>query len=276
MGRYEGNVVGLLGALLQDADGRLHHRIVNGEMPGFKIIHKFGRNKALPTAFAPITIGGVWPTPQAAAATTVRIKSGGNANDVAGGSGARSVTVEGLDATGAEVSFELIPASTVASAASTQSIIRINRVFVSATGTYPTVTASTASHVAAITIEKSAGSEDWATIDATNFARGQSEMACYAVPLGKTAYVKNITVSTDSKKSTDIVMFQRRNFLDAVAPYSAMRVVDEYKGVAGPQALSPHTPLGPYPALTDLMFLGKSASVTPEADVHFEILLVDD
>ena len=72
--------------------------VSKGNIAGHSLVHKFGKNEDVGATFEPLTIGGVYQTLQPAAATTLRVKAG-NANDTAAGTGAREVTVQGLDET---------------------------------------------------------------------------------------------------------------------------------------------------------------------------------
>jgi len=237
---------------------------------GYDVVHKFGRNLAVPTSFVGVSVGGLYLTPQVAAATNLRVKAG-NTNDTAAGSGARGITLLGLDETGAEVEETLATAGVSASSTTSATFIRLYRAYVSTSGTYGTTTAG--SHAADIVIENGAGGTDWLTIDSTGYPRGQSEVAFYSVPLGKTAYVTSIQCSVQSNKTADIVMVQRRDILDAAVPYQAMRTVLQLGAVAGHASLRPATPFGPFPALTDIGFLSKGAAVS-EVDVNFEIVRI--
>jgi len=250
-------------------------RVSKGEETGTTVVHKFGRNIAVGTSFVPVTIGGVYQTPQVSGATALRIKAG-NAADTSDGNGARTVYVEGLDATGALVNETLTTNGESAGSAGSVSFLRVFRAYVLTSGTYGTQ--STGSHSADVVIENSAGGTDWVTISApaSDFPRGQSEIGAYTVPLGKTAYVKSIAINSDASKSTDILMFQRRDILQTAAPYSAMRAVLEFGGAAGKETLYPNSPIGPFPALTDIGFMARVSTQTGEVDVDFEILLVDD
>jgi hypothetical protein len=247
-------------------------QITAGLAPGWTSVHKFGRHLGVGTSFVPVSIGGIYRTPQVAGATALRVKAG-NANDTAAGTGAREITLIGLDETGAEVTEALATAGGSASSNSSATFIRLYRAYVSASGTY--ATASAGSHSADIVIENAAGSEDWLTISSTDFPRSQSEVASYSVPLGFTAYVTNIIVSVESTKPADFLMFQRQNILETAAPYSAMRVVLEMGGVDGEEIITPNLSYGPFPALTDIGFMCKAGASTPEVDVDFEILLWD-
>lgn len=254
--------------------GSFNFNIAAGDVANTTHVHKFGRHEGIGTSFVPVAIGGIWRTPQVANATTLRVKAG-NANDTALGTGAREITLEVLDETGALVTEAIPTAGESAGAASTVTAIRLNRAYVSESGSYATVAGG--SHAASIVVENGSGGTDWGTIvfeDST--PRGQTEIGAYTVPLGNTAYISNLIVSGDSTKISEFLFYQRRDILQTAAPYSSMRVVVELGGVAGEEEVNTDIPLGPFPALTDLFFLGKSAAGTPEVDVDFEIILVAD
>ena len=247
-------------------------KVQAGEVPGYSVVHKFGRHLAIGTTFEPVSIGGVYQTPQAASATTLRVKAG-DTNDTAAGTGAREITVQGLDETGAEVIETLATAGTSASTTTSATFMRLYRAYVSASGTYATSVAG--SHTDDIVIENGAGGTNWLTIDATDFPRAQSEVAMYTIPLGKTGYVPSIHISVDSGKTATITMFKRENILESAVPYSGMRMQIQFGGVTGEAVIKPVTALGPFPALTDVGFMAKAAA-TSEVDVDFEIILIDD
>jgi hypothetical protein len=250
-----------------------HFESAAGNINKVSCIHKFGKNPAVGTSFVPVTQGGVYQTPQVSGATTLRIKAGGNANDTAAGSGAREITFEGLDETGAYVTEALATAGASASSATTTTFMRLFRVYVSASGTYATATAG--SHSAAIVIENGSGGTDWATIENTDFSRGQSQIGAYTVPLGKTAYLHALYVSVDSSKSASVIFFKRENILETAAPYSGMRLVLELGAISGEEYVEFKCPQK-FPALTDIGFLAKTSTGTSEVDIDMEITLVDD
>lgn len=238
------------------------------------VVNKFGLAFSLTTSYTPVSIGRVYQTPQVASATTLRIKSGGNANDTAAGSGAREVTLEGVDETGAFVTEALATAGASASSATTATFLRLFRAYVSSSGTY--ASAAAGSHSAAITIENGSGGTDWATIDATSFPKGQSQIGVYTVPLGKVGYLReyHLNVTTSGAKTVDFIMFQRQNILETSAPYSGMRAIHELIGVGDTVDFEYKIPVK-LPALTDFGFMAKGAS-TPDASVEFTIELVDE
>lgn len=251
--------------------------VAKGAVPGFSLVHKFGEGSAVGTTPVPLTQGKVYRTPQAASATTLRIKAGGNANNTAAGTGARAIFLEGLDATGAVITETLATAGASASASTSQSFMRLYRAYVSASGTYATPNSLSTGSMpvpSTIVIENTAGTEDWLTISASTVPNAQSEVGCYTVPLGKTAYLLDFALTVDSAKSASIWLFKRNNILQSAAPYEAMRVVKEYEGVSGSLDRVFRAPER-FDALTDIIWAGKFPSSTGEISVEFTLLLED-
>lgn len=249
------------------------YAIGTGLVSGRSVVHKFGRNTAVGTTFVPVAIGGIYRTPQVSAATTLRVKAG-NAADAADGNGARSIYLQGLDATGALIEETIATNGNSAGTASSQSFLRLFRAYVASSGTYASATAG--SHQAAIVIENGSGGTNWATIDAANFPKGQTEIGVYTVPLGKTAHIPSLKIFVDSSKTATIIFFQRQNILETAVPYSAMREVAAYVGVKDGFIVKPYAPFGPFPALTDIGFMARVTSTTADVSVNFELILTDD
>jgi len=237
------------------------------------IVHRFGLNEAAATAMEPICGGGLWPTLQPAGAVALRVKAGGNAADTAAGAGAREVTIVGIDETGALVSEAVATAGASASDPTTATFIRILDAYVSASGSYATIAGG--SHTAAITIEDGGGAADWATISATGFAKGQTQIGCYTIPLGKTGWVNNASIRIEDSGVADVMMFKREGILDAAAPYSALLAIDEMLDAFGTVDIGGDFWLGPFPALTDIGFMALHASSAAKVAVKFEVMLVD-
>ncbi|MCP5099910.1 MAG: hypothetical protein GY943_30525 [Chloroflexi bacterium] len=243
-----------------------------GRVPGESTIQKFGFNSAVGTSFVPICEGGIYRTPQVSGATALRVKAG-DVVDTADGAGAREVTIQGLSATGEWQQSVLATAGESASAATTETYIRLFRYIITKSGTYATQSAG--SHDSDIVIENAAGTEDWATITATDYPRGQSQIGCYSVPLGYEAYVTAKLLQVDARRKVDALFMQRRNILETAAPYSAMRLVQEFGGMNGPVLADKPIPHGPFPALTDLMFFTKVEANTGDVGIDFTIQLVE-
>lgn len=251
--------------------------VSRGLTTGHTVIKKFGRYSSVGTSFTPVARLGVYNTPQAASATTLRIKAGGNAADTAAGAGAREVTFEGLDENFELATEAVATAGASASSATTTTFTRLFRYYVSSSGTYATSAAG--SHNSTITIENGAGGTDWGEIDATDFPLSQSEVAAYTVPTGYTAHVflDDVVVETNGK-TADVLFFHRGNADETAAPYTAMRVVSALYGLTpGIHDLSGRVvPYGPFVGPCDLGFMAKVDTGTGGISAEFEIHLLNE
>ncbi|MCK5607362.1 hypothetical protein KAR91_36095 [Candidatus Pacearchaeota archaeon] len=247
--------------------------IADGHLENMSVVHKFGRNTAVGTTLVPVTVGGIFRTPQVGSATQLRVKAG-NAGDTIAGAGAREIQIQGIDVTGSLVTEAIPTAGASAGANSVNSYIRLLRAFVCESGTYATQSAG--SHIADVVIENAAGTEDWATIELNSYARSQTEIAAYTVPFGKVAFLNRLHTAVDTNFAADVIMFRREGVLKTVAPYDANRVILELKEITGQGSLENSSPMGPFPAFTDLLVLAKVAVGTAEVAVDFELILVDN
>lgn len=244
--------------------------VEHGNVPGYSLVHKFGRKPNVGTSYEPLTSNGIYQTPQVSAATTLRVKAG-DANDTATGTGAREVTIQGVDETGAYQTESIATAGASPSSPTSTTWLRVFRSFVSSSGTY--ATATTGSHSDDIFIETVGGTE-WTKIDSTDFARAQSQIGVYTVPLGKTGILLNYKITTNSNKAVDFAFFKRENILETSAPYTPMRLQFEEVGIQG---VYPVDIAGgeEFSALTDFGFMVKAAA-TADVSIDFDILLIDD
>jgi hypothetical protein len=241
--------------------------VAKGKVAGHSLVHKFGRNDAVPNgSFEKISLLSI-PTAFLSATTTVRVKAGGDANDTSGGSGARKVTVQGIqDTLLTEASEEITLAGASASSATTVSFWRINRAWVSEAGTYG------GANTAAVTLENSGGGTDLLLIGA---GEGQTQYGGYTIPTGQTGYLMSITTTVDALKAADIRMYTREDFTTTSAPVSSKRVKRYWDGVLGGFHFEFKAPML-LPAETDIWFEAQGAGAITEASVDFEILLVAD
>lgn len=246
--------------------------VAKGNVPGYSTVHKFGSYSAVPSTIVPITTSATYQTPTSA--QSIEAVSTDNTNDVAGGNGARQITIVGLDATGAEQTVTVNLNGTTAVAVS-GTWIRVYRAWVSESGTY--ATSASPSHASTITIRNSGGGITWAIIsNVGGFGLGQTQIGAYTVPLGHTAYILSITYSIESSKASSLYFFKRGNILDVTAPYDAMRVQNVYNGVVGNGEFIHRTNEG-YEALTDIGFMGAyGGGGTANIAVEFELLLRQD
>jgi hypothetical protein len=247
--------------------------VAKGNIAGHSLVHKFGHNTAVGTTFVPVTQGGIYQTPQTGSATTLRIKAGGDANDTAAGTGARQITLQGIDETGAEVTETLATAGASASSATTTTFIRLYRAWVSQSGTY--ATASAGSHAGTITIENGAGGTDWGEILLNSFPRSQSLIGAYTIPKGYTGFLLGSNGAVDSSKVTDLLFFKREGILETSAPYKAMRLLFEetIENDSFEYKLKSPLKIG---TECDCGFMAKVDTGTANVEVDFELLIIDN
>lgn len=246
--------------------------IARGNVDGQTLVHKFGHNAAVGTTYVPIANGGIYPTPTPSNATTLRIKAGGDANDTAAGTGAREITLQGLDETGAFAEEALATAGASASSATTTTFMRLFRFLVSDSGTY--ADSANGSHADDIVIENGAGGTDWGTIDSTDFPKGQSEVAVYSVPNGSTAYLTFIDIEVETTKSVDALLFVRSDLLDETAGYPAIRLQQRFTGITDHVSKMFEYPIA-YTGPCDIGIMAKTSVGTAAVNAQFELVLVE-
>jgi hypothetical protein len=243
--------------------------IRSGTVPGYSVVHKFGRNDSVPNGSwdGVLSLSGAFPF--LSTATTVRVKAGGNANDTAAGSGAQAVTVEGLDQTGAFASESIELAGGSASSSTTTTFIRVYRAYITdlRAGTY------SGANDGNIIIEDTAGTTDLIQITANE---GQTQFCCYTIPLGKTGYLYSAIVQADARAAADFRLFTRESILDTTTPFAPVRLKFFWDGVLGISTLKPYTPLQKLPALTDVWIEARGGGADTEASADMEIILKDD
>ncbi|KKM76613.1 hypothetical protein LCGC14_1378350 [marine sediment metagenome] len=241
--------------------------VQKGNIAGHSMVHKFGRNDNVPmNSWAFINLLGFtdWPL---SAPTTVRIKAGGDAADVAGGAGAREITVLGLDDSFNEVEEAIATNGVNVSAATATAFWRIYRAWVSAVGTYGVA------NTTAVTVENSGGGTDVIQIGA---GEGQTQFGGWTVSLGKSAYLMSLHMHVDSKKIANIRMFTREDIDDVVAPMKSKRLKLFFDGVIGNVPYRAKGPEIKIPQKTDIWLEAFGDAATAEVACDFELLVVDN
>jgi len=237
-----------------------------GLVSGTTVQQLFGRNPAVGTvAFEHIWFNGGaynWLT----AASVVRIQAGGDPTDTAAGAGAREVTIEGLDQNWAEATETLATAGAAASADTTTTFIRINRVYVSQTGTYGVA------NTGDIIFETNPGALVVANIEAL---LGQTQLGHYSVPDSKTAFIALVRIVYSSNKDGNIRMMQRERADDVAAPMGSLRILnawDEFTGEADTRSFEAMIGI---PARSDIYFEAKANTSSGSCSVSFDLIIVD-
>jgi hypothetical protein len=240
--------------------------VARGEVPGHSLVHKYGRNDAVPNgSWAHISLLPFTTTSFRQSAAAVRIKAGGNVADTAAGNGARSVFVQGVDSNFAELAEELATAGASASAYTSATFWRIHRTWVGGVGVYG------AKNTGAILIED--GTNNLITVAA---GEGQTQYAGWTVPLGKTAYLLSAHVTVDSNKTSNVRCFTRESIDTVAAPMKPSRLKLFWDGLQQHFVYKPYAPEFSLSAKTDIWFEGYGDGAVSQISVDFELLIVDD
>jgi len=242
--------------------------VQRGSFDDMSTVLKFGKNDAVANGTWEMiaNLSDVYPWPQAA--TTIRVKAGGDATDVAvTGSGARTVRVEGLDENLAFTTEDIALAGASASAPTTTTFFRVFRAYVLTTGTYG------GKNTAAVTFENTAGTSDLLLISA---GESQTQLCSYTIPAGKSGQLLGFEFHIDGGKSADTRMCFRTDVTNVSGDMSPTRVAFLEFGVDGGSQNQPTSTFGSFPAGTDIWLEAKGNGAGTRAVGAMEILLIDD
>lgn len=160
--------------------------IAIGNIDGWKTIDKFGRNPDVDTSFEDIWYtGGTRTLLTSASLMTVT----STLQDTSGGTGARTIFIQGLNGTYHETE-ETVTLNSTTPPETVNSYLRINRIIVLESGT-------TETNENDIVITASTGGSTQGSIEA---GKGQTQMALYTIPVGYTGYFERGWVSTNSNQ----------------------------------------------------------------------------
>ena len=234
-----------------------------GRVLSTDFIHKFGRNPNV--GGAPETIwmqGGIYS--YLTSPSTVYVTSDAAA-DAAAGTGARSVTVQGLDVNYQEVEETL----TVGGSVSTVEFLRVFRAFVVASG-------SEGTNVGDVRITTGAGGSGTVLADigtigtGTTYGLGQSQLALYTIPAHCTGYLTTWNVGIGAYNSTATVSLYTRVFDTGYESFRSRDIMDVPGGF---HTRNYDVPIK-MPARTDIE-VRAIASTGSKISASFDLVLVE-
>ncbi len=258
------------------SDGIRALDIARGRVAGQSWVNKFGRNSAVGgTAEVIWTAGGDYTGFLLAGSQLENLSS--DIDDAAGDTGARSITLEGLDDNLNFQTETIVTNGTSAVASAELDWFRVNRAFVATTGTRSATTpTTTGGNEGVITVRVEGGGAVVAVIEQEV---GQTEMAVFTVPAGFTAYVRRIIVSVSAtiNRTANVIFWQRQGADETSAPFSARRMADRFEDVSGEET-QPVDFSVIFPEKTDVWWSAVLSGSGADAAVvvDFEMLLVQN
>jgi len=242
--------------------------VAENKISGYRLVRKFGRNPDIDTATDPedVWYGGDlmnWVTTPSA----ISINSS-YTGDVSSGNGAINLVVEGLLSGTWAQNVETVALKGRTTATTTGKYTRVNRAYISGVNTYH------GSNLGSLT--GTINSQRMFTIPS---GAGQTQIARYTVPSGKTAYLAYVALGISSSKVANITMYKYENANDVTPPYNGAgkRVVINFDGVGTRQYFAPPVPQDNFPEMTDLWWTVDNVSANDTSvDVNFGLWVIDN
>ena len=235
--------------------------VAKGDFTGYTNVSKFGRNPSVKSSDYETLWDGSnlypWPT----AAETLNVVST-DADDSSSGTGARTVEIEGLDSNW-DVLTETVSMNGTTNVTTTNSFLRVYRVRVVTAG-------STGVNEGTITCTNTTSSNVIGQISLGSSGFGQSLMALYTVPAGKTAYLINFDFSSSKDNEHTFRIMVRDNTVTDAA-WNTKEFASARGGFNDFRKLS----IQKYTEKTDLDFQAI-ASAASAASGGFELILIDN
>ena len=146
-----------------------------------------------------------------------------NANDTSAGTGARTLTISGLDLSLNPIT-ENISLNGLTAVTTTLNYFRINRAFVLTTGTYG------GSNIGVITLRVTGGGSIQGVIPEGN---GRIAGSHFTVPAGKRFLIRNVNMASEAGKAGTTFKIYYRGSLPVTAPYGTKQLKFIYTGMVG-------------------------------------------
>jgi len=232
--------------------------VAKGDFTGYTKVNKFGYNDSIGSSNFEV----IWETggtyPYQSSAVTVDVVSD-NANDDVAGTGARTLKIQGLDGS-YNLAEETVDMDGTATVTTTQTFLRVFRMSVETAGT-------SGNNEGDITVTYTGGSDVAATISAGN---GQTLMALYTIPAGKTGYVVAFNFSSGKDQDQTCKLLTRDNTV-----VNAGFQTKEYINIRGGFTNFQKRAMTKVTEKSDIELQALGSSTT-SASGGFELILIDN
>jgi hypothetical protein len=233
-------------------------QVARGQIDGHKSLFKFGINGAVGTSVETVWAeGGTYTYP--AAASVMKISSS-SADDAAAGTGARTISIAGLDASYNEIS-ETVTLNGQTEVNTVNSYLRISRMFVVTAGSGATAAGTIYAGTGTVTAGVPATVYGMITLTAN-----QTQMAFWTVPAGYTFYLMGVfftSANSTANASTNFQLIQR--------PLNGVFRIQSSARTAGNGdfVLDLHTPIA-FPEKTDIEIRAVASAGSSNVSAEFE------
>lgn len=243
-------------------------QIARGLIDGHTFVHKFGQNEDLDAGVAEDiwANGGDYPFDILDAGISIEILSS-DANDTSAGTGARQVTIEGLDASYA-AQTETVSMNGLTAVAVTGTWTRIQRAYIATDQA-----GSGEVNAGNLTIRNAGGSSE--TVGYIAAGKGQTLLGFYTVAAAMTGYMSQFTVGITGSNSARVdleIIFRE------IGSSLPVRRVKEHVTVDGNGTTAyvhPYPVPLVVPAKTDVIFRAESDTNNVGCAITFDLVLVN-
>ena len=250
-------------------DEHFELQLARGQIHNHSHIFKYGFNGAVGTSAETIWAqGGAYTWPAAAATLEVTSSDAADKGTATPSTGARTVTLEGLDANYDEL-VETVTLDGQTAVTTTGSFLRLDRMYVVTAGSGNTnagviyAANSSGTHSSGVPTDLTLV---YSTIAATE---GQTLQSFYTVPNGCTAYVMGITASSGDGTNSTTITFRSRS------QGGAFRTKDKFIVFKTTVAIPHEVPI-PFAEKTDLEMIGVAGASTTDVAATIDIILVQN
>ena len=233
-------------------------QVSRGQVDGHKTLFKFGINGDVGTSVETVWAqGGTYVYP--ASATVMKISSS-SADDAAAGTGARTISIAGLDANYNEISETVILNGQTA-VNTVNSYLRIFRMFVVTAGSGATAAGTIYAGTGNVTSGVPAVIYGMIALNAN-----QTQMAFWTVPAGYTLYLMGVYYSSGNSTANAFTNFQliQRSLNGVFRQQSSTRTPGN-----GDFVLDLHTPVA-FPEKTDIEIRAIASAGASSVSAEFE------
>jgi len=186
-----------------------------------------------------------------------------SANDDGTGSRARTVTIEGLNGSFNEQTetVTLVGNGTVTSS---NTYIRINKAFVASSGTYHETNQRD------ISLRRNTGGLKYTTIKKKI---GRSRTGVYTVPTGKTAFITDIHITSNSQRRFSLKLYKLEGADDVTVPVNSPEVIYQTAHIEDANSMVCYIKV---PEKSDIWATGRHDFGSGKVSIVIKIILVDN